>query len=213
MKTLTIEQIRSFGPCYDPARYLPETFNGTLKDILENKKIPVKDRLWVVVRADCLSVLQLKYYALACARLAEKYSKDSEVKACNDATERYLKGEIILEEFQIFRNSLRAMSDPPALAAYYAASAAAYVAHNYAISIAANEANSVAYYAATAASTSDDAVVYNNAVYSAAYSVPAAVNSATSDAANPISVTSYSTTVSEMHKLQCLELIKILENN
>ena len=33
LKQITIDDIRSFEPCYDPARYLPEDWTGTALDI------------------------------------------------------------------------------------------------------------------------------------------------------------------------------------
>lgn len=49
MNTYTIEDIRSLRPCYDPTRYLPEGWTGTLLDILAVEDCPAEDRLWVVI--------------------------------------------------------------------------------------------------------------------------------------------------------------------
>ncbi len=46
-RQLTVPILRSLKPCYDPTRYLPEDWSGTLLDILEHPKIPLDDKLWV----------------------------------------------------------------------------------------------------------------------------------------------------------------------
>ena len=50
MKTFNIDDIRNWGPCYDPARYLSEDWCGTALDVLYHEKIPPQDKLWVVLR-------------------------------------------------------------------------------------------------------------------------------------------------------------------
>ena len=48
MNTITINDIRGFGPCYDPSRYLPEDWTGTALDVLGVLDCPAADRIWVV---------------------------------------------------------------------------------------------------------------------------------------------------------------------
>lgn len=100
MKTFNVSDIRSWKPCYDPTEYLAESWQGTAIDIVDNKAIPFKDRLWVVLRPELVSVESLKRYALACARSCEHLSTDARVKACNDATEAYLDGHITAAELR-----------------------------------------------------------------------------------------------------------------
>ena len=101
MKQITYAEIKEFGPCYDPTRYIPETYLGTAIDILKMINVPAKDRLWVVVRHTIMTDKQLHLYGLACARMAESNSTDIRVKACNDTVEKYLKGEATKEELDV----------------------------------------------------------------------------------------------------------------
>lgn len=65
MKTFTIDDIRKLHPCYDPKRYLPNDWKGTLVDILKIDNCPAKDRVWVVVRL--MPRLELEIFAIDCA--------------------------------------------------------------------------------------------------------------------------------------------------
>lgn len=68
MKTFSIHDIRDMGPCYDPDRYLPETWRGTALDILHVEECPAKDRLWVVLNQNWIDDLTLRRFAVWCAR-------------------------------------------------------------------------------------------------------------------------------------------------
>ena len=50
MKQLTIKDIRNLNPCYDPNKYLPEDWTGTVVDILNIEECSATDRIWVAVR-------------------------------------------------------------------------------------------------------------------------------------------------------------------
>lgn len=63
MKTFPIQDIRSWNPCYDPNRYLPEDWKGTALDILNHVDIPDKDKLWVVLREVCIDADTLHRFA------------------------------------------------------------------------------------------------------------------------------------------------------
>lgn len=56
MKIYTLQDVRSFGPCYDPAQVLPEGWRGTLLDILRLESISSEDKIWF---ATCPGVLNL----------------------------------------------------------------------------------------------------------------------------------------------------------
>ena len=47
LPVFTIDDIRGFGPCYDPSRYLAEDWTGTALDVLDVKDCPAADRIWV----------------------------------------------------------------------------------------------------------------------------------------------------------------------
>jgi hypothetical protein len=55
MKLFTIADIRSWEPCYDPSRYLPEDWTGTALDMLKHPTIPDTDKVWLVVKADIVT--------------------------------------------------------------------------------------------------------------------------------------------------------------
>jgi hypothetical protein len=44
---LTIRDIRDCDPCYDPTKFLPEGWTGTLVDVLSVEACPMSDRIWV----------------------------------------------------------------------------------------------------------------------------------------------------------------------
>ncbi len=90
---ITYAQIKALGPCYDPIKFIPAIWSGTIKQILKMENVEAKDRLWVAVRADFLTLKQIHAYGLACARLSEVYNTDPRVKQCNDVVERYLKSQ------------------------------------------------------------------------------------------------------------------------
>lgn len=51
---ITIELIRSFRPCYDPERHIPEGWAGTALDILKMKHVPSRDKIWLLCRPGLL---------------------------------------------------------------------------------------------------------------------------------------------------------------
>jgi hypothetical protein len=129
MKTITYDEIKALNPCYDPIKFISSDFNGTLIQILRMKKVPAKDRLWVIVRHTLMSDKQLHLYGLACARMAEKYTTDKRIKACNNIVKKFLNGKASLEELHTAARSAAesaesAESAAAASAARSAASAA-----------------------------------------------------------------------------------------
>lgn len=97
--------IRTFNPCYDPVRYFKDQDNYSMIDLLKDKRIPAKDRLWVCVRNELMSDLQLKYYGLECAKLSLKYTKDNRVKKCLNVVSKYLKGKANIDELRAAREA------------------------------------------------------------------------------------------------------------
>ena len=126
--------IRSKKPCYDPARYLPEGWSGSIKGILRHRDIPAKDKLWVVLRKELLSDKTLRLFAVACARqaLARVPNPDPRsFKAC-DVAESFANGIATREELTLAYAAAAAARAAAARAATYAADAddAAYAAAN-----------------------------------------------------------------------------------
>ena len=91
----TIDDIRSWKPCYDPARFLPEGWSGTALDILAVEDCPANDRLWVVLREEALSARTARLFAVAVARaaLALVENPDPRSIVAVDVAERHANGE------------------------------------------------------------------------------------------------------------------------
>ena len=91
----TIDEIRSWKPCYDPARFLPEGWSGTALDILAVEDCPANDRLWVVLREEALSARTARLFAVAVARaaLALVENPDPRSIVAVDVAERHANGE------------------------------------------------------------------------------------------------------------------------
>jgi hypothetical protein len=100
MKQITLQEIRELNPCYDPAKFLPEDWTGTVVDILNVEDCPAEDRIWVVLREEFIDAKTLRLFAVWCAREALKLVENPDVRsieACNVA-ERYANGEATDEE-------------------------------------------------------------------------------------------------------------------
>ena len=100
LKQITINDIRSYGPCYDPTKYLPEDWRGTVIDILRVTDCPAEDRLWVVCREELIDAKTLRLFAVWCAREALKLVDNPDprsVAAC-DVAERYANGQATRDE-------------------------------------------------------------------------------------------------------------------
>lgn len=102
---ISYHDIKQLGPCYDPIKYLPDTWRGTVIDILKMTNVPAKDRLWVAVRSEFLNDQILHRHALSCARQCEKYADNSDVMYCNDLVEAFLDGHATQEELSAARSA------------------------------------------------------------------------------------------------------------
>ena len=105
MKKITLKEIRDLSPCYDPAKFLPENWTGTVIDILNVKECPANDRLWVVLNEGFIDAKTLRLFAVWCAREALKLvdkPDERSIEACNVA-ERYANGEATDEELSAAR--------------------------------------------------------------------------------------------------------------
>src|SRR5574343_167438 len=103
LKTFTIKDIRSWHPCYDPSRYLPEGWSGNALDILRMENIPADDRLWVVLRKEVLDAKTLRLFAVLCARSVEHLFTDARYRNAIDVAERYAHGLATDEEVTMAR--------------------------------------------------------------------------------------------------------------
>lgn len=117
-RILTIEDIRDWQPCYDPNKYLAEDWSGTLLDILDDKRIPFEDRLWVIMRTSLVSEKLMRLFAVWCARQVQHLMADKRSLDALNVAERFANGEATKEE-------LAAAGDAAWAAAGAAAGAAA----------------------------------------------------------------------------------------
>ena len=152
LPVFTIDDIRNFRPrpCYDPSRYLPEGWQGTALDVLDVKDCPAADRLWVVLREECVSSRTLRLFAVWCARqaLALVDNPDQRSVAACDTAERFANGEATERELAAAR---AAAWD----AAWTAARDAAWAAASAAAGAAASAAAGAAAWAAASAAAWD----------------------------------------------------------
>ena len=123
----TISDIRSYDPCYDPAKYLPEDWQGTALDILKVGGCPPQDRLWVVLRNDWIDDRTMRLFAVWCARqaLALVVNPDPRSVAACDVAERYANGQATDKELAAARDAARAAAMAAARDAARAAAMAA----------------------------------------------------------------------------------------
>ena len=98
MKKFTINDIRGWKPCYDPNYYLPESWQGTALDILNEKRIPFKDRLWVIMRTDLVSKKLMRKYAVWCARQVQHLMTDQRSLHALDVMEAYVENRWLIDD-------------------------------------------------------------------------------------------------------------------
>jgi hypothetical protein len=149
MKIFTIDDIRSWKPCYDPGRHLSEGWRGTAIDLLKLDTIPPQDRLWVVLREDVLDAKTLRLFGVWCARQIEHLLTDDRSKQAIEVAERFANGQATDQEL--------AAAKTAAVAAARAADAVARAADAWAADAAAAAARAAARAADAAAWAADAA--------------------------------------------------------
>ena len=117
MKIFTIDDIRSWNPCYDPIKHLPEGWSGTVIDILKHDAIPPEDKLWVVCREDLIDAKTLRLFAVWCARQVQHLMTDERSIAALDVAERYANGQATEKELAAARDAAWAAARDAAWAA------------------------------------------------------------------------------------------------
>ncbi len=105
MKEFDLDAIRSWEPCYDPSEILPEDWRGTVFDILDNKDIPFRDRVWVIMRADLVSKKLMRLFAVWCARQVQHEIKDERSLKAIEVAERFALGEATEVELSAARSA------------------------------------------------------------------------------------------------------------
>ena len=128
MKTVTVEQFKSFGPCWLETREGRERFakvaalrdEWTAYDVLALPDVSAKDKLWSVLREEFIDDPVLHEYACRCAEYALSLidNPDPRSVAAIEAKRKWLRGEID-------DSALDAARDAAWGAAWYAARTAA----------------------------------------------------------------------------------------
>ena len=141
MKTLTIADIRNLRPCHDPIKFLPETWSGTIIDILDIKECSFEDRLWVILHTEFVSDKLMRLFAVWCARQVQHLMTDARSITALDVAEKFANGLATKDELFAAWYAARTAARDAALdaaldaasdAAWYAASDAAWYAAWYA---------------------------------------------------------------------------------
>jgi hypothetical protein len=97
---MNIQDIRNIKPCYDPSRYLPEDWEGTVLDILRVEECPAQDRLWVICAGKWVDNKAMRLWAVWCARWALDLAGDRSphsLASC-DVAERFANGDATIKE-------------------------------------------------------------------------------------------------------------------
>ena len=164
MKTVTVEQFKSFRPCWletaegraDFARIAAIRDEWTALDVLNLPDVSAADKLWSVLRKEFIDAPILHEFACRCAEYALSFvdNPDPRSIAAIEAKRKWLRGEITDKELDAARAAARDVAWDVArtaanAAAWDAANAAARYAANAAAWDAANAAaNAAARYAA-----------------------------------------------------------------
>ncbi len=81
---ITLQQIKDLDPCYNPAKYAPDNWEGTAQDILRDKRVPPDDRLWVVCREEFIGKdLLFKFAENCCGQIVNYLPEDEQLEYCN----------------------------------------------------------------------------------------------------------------------------------
>jgi len=112
LPTITVADIRGWGPCYDPTEYVAEDWHGTALDVLRIDKCPAEDRLWVVLREKCISTKILFLFAIWCTRRTLVWLGNIDLLSVNfcDIAEKFVNGGATLEELNIVREAVKTVS-------------------------------------------------------------------------------------------------------
>ena len=134
MKKVTVEQFKSFGPCWLKTAEGREKFRRIAKirnewtalDVLALPEVNAADKLWAVLRPEFLQDEILHEFACRCAEYALSFveSPDPRSVAAIEAKRAWLRGEISDDELAAASDAARATARATADAAYDATWAA-----------------------------------------------------------------------------------------
>ena len=124
LRTLTWDDFKPFDPCYDPQERYGH-FSGTILDILKDKRIPAKDRIWAARRKGMLDDRTLRLFACKCVREVWHLLTDERSRKAVEVAELYAVGEATDEELAAALAAARAAALAAARAAALAVAGAA----------------------------------------------------------------------------------------
>jgi hypothetical protein len=125
---ITMADIRSFGPCYDPIKYIPESWKGTAIDILKMKNVPSRDKVWVVCREKFLDAGLIRCFAVAQAKTCRKQIKAGNKKEFDRILRvclRFVNGKATQDELYAARAAAESSAEFAAESAAWSAARAA----------------------------------------------------------------------------------------
>ncbi len=201
LNLLTLSDLRALKPCYDPVKYLPEGWKGTILDILNIEECPTDDRVWVATHKGICSDKVLRLFAVWCARETFKLVTKPDprsINACNVA-ERFANNQATKEELSATRSAASS-------AAWSAAGSAAGAAAASAASAAWSAAGS----SAASAAGSAAATAAGSAAGSAAWSAWSAAGPAAGSAAGSAAWSAWSAAGSAAGSAQIEKLKELL---
>lgn len=131
MKTVTVEQFKSFRPCWLETEKGREKFariaairnEWTAFDVLNLPDVSAQDKLWSVLREEFIDAPVLHEYACRCAEYALTFVRepDSRSIAAIEAKRKWLRGEISNDDLTAARAAAWAAWDAARAAARDAA--------------------------------------------------------------------------------------------
>lgn len=101
LKRFTNEDIRKFGPCYDPNEYCKDSESYTALDIIDHEYLNFRDKLWVLLRTDFISERTMRLFRAQTYRKTLEFIKDPDAKSVNVlnvAAEAYANGQASKEQ-------------------------------------------------------------------------------------------------------------------
>ena len=150
MKTVTVEQFKSFRPCWLETAEGREKFariaaireEWTALDVLNLPDVSAQDKLWSVLREEFIEAPTLHEFACRCAEYALSFveSPDPRSIAVIEAKRKWLRGEITGAELYAASDAAQAAAQDAARAAWDAVQDAAWYAACAATTAAAQDA-------------------------------------------------------------------------
>lgn len=104
-KQISIEDIRSWDPCYDPAKHLSEDWHGNVFDLMEARGVPFEDVLWVIMRKELVSEKLMRLFAVWCARQVQHLMTDERSIKALDVAEAFANGKASEKELYDARDA------------------------------------------------------------------------------------------------------------